>query len=371
LASNWGGSELLFVSIANEAIKQNDNVQLVLMQKNTFNNSIRNLFEKVDSLVIIQEESSSQNMIKKAWKHIKSKINSKVLNSVNHFKPDVILINQPNSLDASFNSIFSRFLSTIDSPYYLISHFNPEHYTYSFEDIIKLRYINHKAQKVFFVSERNKRRFEHQIAQKLDNGCLVANHPLISTYDYIKYPKNNNTIQFASVARLECNFKGQDILFEILSSNKWKDRDWHLNLYGNGPDERYLKELAKFYQLESRITFHGHVTHHTAIWCKNHILLMPSLGEGKPLALEEALMCGRPAVVSDVAGNIELIEHEMNGYIASSYFSLAFEIALEQAWDNKDNWETLGRNAHAKFKVSVDSHPAHTIFEIIKKDLNV
>ena len=65
------------------------------------------------------------------------------------------------------------------------------------------------------------------------------------------------SICFASVARLEACTKGQDILFDALSDDQWRHRDWHLCLYGSGDDELYLKGLSTFYGLDDQLTFCG------------------------------------------------------------------------------------------------------------------
>ena len=44
------------------------------------------------------------------------------------------------------------------------------------------------------------------------------------------------------------------------------------------------------------------------IWASNHVLVMPSRAEGFPLAIVEAMLCARPVLASDVAGNSEIVE---------------------------------------------------------------
>lgn len=48
-----------------------------------------------------------------------------------------------------------------------------------------------------------------------------------------------------------------------------------------------------------------------------HILAFPSLSEGFPLSVLEAMACGLVPVVSDVAGTRSSIEHEQNGFIVT------------------------------------------------------
>ena len=43
---------------------------------------------------------------------------------------------------------------------------------------------------------------------------------------------------------------------------------------------------------------------------RNHLLVLPSRAEGTPIALVEAMICARPAVVTDVGGNVEWLEDD-------------------------------------------------------------
>lgn len=208
---------------------------------------------------------------------------------------------------------------------------------------------------------------ERQLAMNIDNANVIDNPLNLTSYDYIPYPADSKIYNFASVARLETSFKGQDLLFEILSSEKWKHRGWRLNLYGMGPDEQYLKDLAKYYKIDNKVIFNGHVSDIREVWKNNHILLMPSIAEGKPLALEEAMICGRIAVVSDVAGNEEFVLDGETGYLASSFLPAPFEESLEKAWQEKGAWEEKGKQAHKYILSKLDLSPESTVLEEILK----
>jgi glycosyltransferase involved in cell wall biosynthesis len=72
---------------------------------------------------------------------------------------------------------------------------------------------------------------------------------------------------------------------------------------------------------------------------------MPSRSEGTPLALVEAMICGRPSVVTDVGGNLEWVEEPRNGFIAEAPTVRSFGKALERAWMARDRWPSLGAAA--------------------------
>ena len=54
-----------------------------------------------------------------------------------------------------------------------------------------------------------------------------------------------------------------------------------------------------------------------------------------PLALVEAMLCGRTAVVTDVGGNAEWIEDGETGFVAEAATAKSFGAALkERGWPN-------------------------------------
>ena len=97
-----------------------------------------------------------------------------------------------------------------------------------------------------------------------------------------------------------------------------RGRDWRLRLYGDGKDRKYLEELARHYAIAERVEFCGHIKDIRSIWEWNQLLVLPSRGEGTRLALIEAMLCGRAAVVTDVGGNSEWIEEGRTGFGAEA-----------------------------------------------------
>ena len=174
-----------------------------------------------------------------------------------------------------------------------------------------------RAFRVLFVSDQNRIAAERQLGMKIPNSDLVINPVNLSDRSYLPWP-DSETARLASVARPEVKANGQDILIEALSPDQWKHRDWHLTLYGSGPDECYLRSLVKFFGLQGRITFAGHQADVRAIWAEEQVLVMFSRAEGTPLALVEAMLYGRPAIVSDVGGNREWVTEAQTGFVAEA-----------------------------------------------------
>ncbi len=366
LQNYWGGSEELWVRIANEAISRKIKVQCIFYnQKNELHPKLKNLTQIADSVILLPNNNTPSSLIGKGFNTISSKFKKNPFYGINEFNPDLILISQVHNYSAAFHPELNLFLNNTSYKYCLLSQFNHDYLTLANDDIVKAVSCIQKSQLNFFVSNRNKERTEHQLATHIDNSIIIDNPLNLSSNEYIKFPDTKNW-QMASVARLECNFKRQDLLLEILASEKWKKRNWHLNLYGSGPDKEYLQKLISFYKLNSKITLHGQVASIQEVWKKNHILLLPSEAEGKPLALEEAMICGRTAVISDVAGNTELIDEQL-GFIASSYFKKPFEEAMEKAWRSKDNWNSTGLKCHQHATKNFDLKPEKTVLNNLVK----
>jgi glycosyltransferase involved in cell wall biosynthesis len=169
----------------------------------------------------------------------------------------------------------------------------------------------------------------------------------------------------ACVARIDPAAKGQDLLLQTLARPEWRDRPVELNFFGAGPDELGLRRMAELLQLEN-VHFRGHVTDIKAIWEHNHLLVLPSRYEGLPLALVEAMWCGRPAVVTDVGGNAELCVDNETGFVAPAATLSSFSHALQRAWERRKEWLHLGQAARARAENQMPKDPVTVFCERLK-----
>jgi glycosyltransferase involved in cell wall biosynthesis len=105
----------------------------------------------------------------------------------------------------------------------------------------------------------------------------------------------------------------------------------------------------------------GHVSDIRALWAENHLLVLASRLEGTPLALVEAMLCGRPAVVTDVGGNTEWVDDGQTGWVAEAGSARHVGAALERAWSAAAEWETVGRRAREIALAQYDPRPGETL----------
>lgn len=215
------------------------------------------------------------------------------------------------------------------------------------------------AQRVFCVARHNLELLQWQIGESLGNAAVVWNPSKVFPVDQLDklgWPEEkNDDWSLACVARLDPAAKGQDILLHTLSHPEWKNRKVDINFYGTGYSERTLRRMAESLRLK-RIFFRGHVPNVERIWEKNHLLLLPSRYEGTPLALIEAMWCGRPAVATDVGGNGELCVDGLTGFVAAAPSVRDFAQAMERAWERRHEWRIMGQTArrHAERNIPHD-----------------
>jgi glycosyltransferase involved in cell wall biosynthesis len=212
------------------------------------------------------------------------------------------------------------------------------------------------ARKLFFVSRQNLELLERQIGESLPKALVVRNPYNISPDQVFHWPSETGIWRFACVARLDPVAKGQDLLFQVLAGRRWRERAIEVNLYGTGPYELSLRRLAERLQLKM-VHFRGHVHDIKAIWKHNHMLLLPSRYEGLPLALVEAMWCGRPSVVTDVAGNTELCADGEIGFVATAPTAGLFEQAMENAWERRMEWRNIGMAARSRAEQIIPKDP--------------
>jgi len=100
----------------------------------------------------------------------------------------------------------------------------------------------------------------------------------------------------------------------IIAAEKLISRGNHFNLYvvGDGPLESELKALSKQLKIEKNVHFVGKVDHsEISTWmASTDFFSLPSIREGCPNVILEALGCGRPVISSNVGAIPDVVnEH--------------------------------------------------------------
>jgi glycosyltransferase involved in cell wall biosynthesis len=150
--------------------------------------------------------------------------------------------------------------------------------------------------------------------------------------------------------------KGQDILLKVLAKDKWRQRDIEIDFFGLGINSDALKEMAKLLNV-NQVRFAGFSPNVADIWRDHHALVLPSRHEGLPLAIVEAMLCGRPVITTNAGGNGEVVDDEVSGFLSQAITVDGLDDAMERAWNRRHEWQKIGATAATLIRKKVPENP--------------
>ena len=356
---SWGGSEELWLRVARFFVQKGHHVAVSIYKWDTESDKIK-LLENEGVVVFRQRRKKYRFMERLFRKGVQDFRRS--MKRIESFGPHVTLVSQGTSFEIIQSDFYCDLIRHLDSPFFLLTQHARE------QVLIKNRpkalEIARQASGFFFVAHRNLAAIERGLAYRFSNACIVDNPVTFPVPDAIPFP-GDTPLNMAVVARMDCKDKGQDILLDVLSQSKWRKRSWHLTFYGSGPDEGYLKSLMTFYELSENVSFAGHVRSVQDIWKKNALLVLPSLAEGQPLSLIEAMLSRRCAVATDVGGMAELIRDGINGFLAAAPTVELLDDALERMWHRRRDLIEMGVSAYEDIRAKLDFQPEEKIYQVL------
>ena len=107
--------------------------------------------------------------------------------------------------------------------------------------------------------------------------------------------------KFLAVGRFSRLHKGFDLLIEGFRIFAEENKDWTLDIVGEGVEEPIYTKLIKKYLLEDRIHIHPFTHDIQKYYSEAQIYVLSSRWEGMPLVLMEAMSHGLPIIASDLA----------------------------------------------------------------------
>ncbi len=206
-------------------------------------------------------------------------------------------------------------------------------------------------------------------------GLRRADHILCLNFEDRDYLKNRLRIPEQSITRI---YPGADLKYASVGENRSYDRadrllfagTWltrkgtadlvtaitqlaerhrqlQLQILGGGlPEERVLEDFPE--HVRSRVTCvkGANETETAAIFAASDIFVLPSLFEGTPLTLIEAMMSGMPIVTTETCGMKDVIRHEQNGLLVPIRSPDSIVAAIECLIENRELRNRLGRSAN-------------------------
>lgn len=173
----------------------------------------------------------------------------------------------------------------------------------------------------------------------------------------INSSRNVKTILHIGSFTREKNHAGLIRIFKILAKN---NLDLNLHLVGSGPLLGSIKEKVKELSLEGRVKFLTEKNDTTEFFQNADVLVLPSLVEGLPGVVIEAMASRVPVIAYNVGGISEVLTPE-TGYLISpgneEDFALQTDLALKEVKVGIVN------NAQAKIKTHYQNKELASKFE--------
>ena len=112
------------------------------------------------------------------------------------------------------------------------------------------------------------------------------------------------------------------------------ERPWRLAIVGDGPERAALEAFARSHGFADRTVFVGYVADPFAWMMRARVVVLPSIYEGLPCVIMEALACGTPVVCTDCPhGPREILEGGRYGTLIPVGDAAAMAAAIVAALD--------------------------------------
>jgi len=128
--------------------------------------------------------------------------------------------------------------------------------------------------------------------------------------------------------------KGQQIFLEAFQGVVARAQNRRAVLVGDGPEKERLVQLVRRLDLANHVLFTGHDSHIEELYPALDLVVIPSLSEGLPNVLLEALLYEKPIVAAEVGGIPEILKPARAGWLVPPGDARALEAAMLDALED-------------------------------------
>ncbi|CDN30871.1 Glycosyl transferase group 1 family protein [Mucinivorans hirudinis] len=316
-----GGQERIVASLANHYARAGHDVSIVCLFKSE-------TFFPLEQSIKVYEPTINRDGNNRFLYALK--IIPYIRRTVRRIKPDTML-----GVGEWFNPFTVLATLGLGYPLYLTDRMSPD---------LRFGVVLDGAKKLFYRFSRGVIAQTSYAAQTIKRRTGVRNIIVIpNPVNAIKRTEAEKRNVIITVGRLSPE-KGQEYLIRAFA--KLGREDWKLSLVGDGVSREKLKALVTELDVSDSVVFHGHKLDFVKELSEAEIFVLPSLSEGFPNALIEAMSLPLACISSDcTAGPRDIIEEGVNGMLVEPANVDALAAAMEKLMYDKTLRERLSKNA--------------------------
>jgi glycosyltransferase involved in cell wall biosynthesis len=216
------------------------------------------------------------------------------------------------------------------------------------------RWALRQADAVVAVADSVRQRIEQRCGYPADQITVIPNgverppgNPSDAEMDRLRESLGigKHALVLGTIGRLAA-VKAIDMAIDVVAMLAQQDRDVHLIVVGEGPEEPLLSRHAGSRRVADRIHFAG-PHHNVGPWLDVFdIYINSSISEGMNLAILEAMAAGLPSVVTDVGANALLVGgDDACGQVVPVGDRLAMVSAIESLINDTERLRKMSHNA--------------------------
>lgn len=178
---------------------------------------------------------------------------------------------------------------------------------------------------------------------------------------------SENTFLVGTVGRLQ-SIKNQKILLEAIAVLSKNNENIYVLVVGDGPLRYELESLSVSLEIQKKVCFAGSRNDVARLLAEMDVFVLPSLAEGSPISLIEAMSVRLPVVATAVGAIPNIIQNGINGYLIPPADLPALVNRLDYISENRELSKEVGERAYetVQKEYSMDKMKL-SYYEIYKK----
>ncbi|NQU77858.1 glycosyltransferase family 4 protein [Candidatus Falkowbacteria bacterium] len=143
-------------------------------------------------------------------------------------------------------------------------------------------------------------------------------------------------------------YKNKGLEYLIQAASKLKSKlnvQWSMVIIGDGIERQNLEKLIKESNLENQVILPGKIKDAWQYLKAFDIFVLPSIKEGQPWAVLEAMASKTPIIATNIAAIPEMIENNKSGLLVNPKDPKAIASKIEHLIENPEIAQDLSKNA--------------------------